>query len=172
MRSVLFTVVGFAALVLSAACGSDGGSGPPTGGGGSGGDDVDAGEEEIPPAPGSCQKLCCADSDCAGGACTAFAPASGTLGFCSGSGWGSEGGAGDPDAGTTLAPGCWTGVIECNPLTNEGCAAGDACDYGPGDSEVEPVVGCFGGDNTQGPGESCDNALGPWCIPGFSCVEN
>lgn len=164
-------------LLCLSSCGDDGGGGPPGGSGGSGGDD-DAGEDEPPPPePGTCRRLCCASSDCdSGESCGAFDASYGTLGTCSGGGWGTDGGAVDPDGGTgtTLPPGCWTlNAAQCHPLTNEGCAAGDACDVGGlGDPEFEPNVSCYGGDSTQGPGEACDNVEGPFCIPGFHCVPN
>lgn len=175
MRIRLLLGVPFAALLVAAACGSDGGGGPPTGSGGSGGSEPDADDDEIPPSPGTCRPLCCSSADCNGESCNAFDSGYGTLGVCSGAGWGSDGG-GDPDGGPggTFPDTCWTlNDASCNPMTNEGCAAGDACDFGGDDDpEFEPVVGCFGGDNTQGPGETCDAALGPFCIPGFHCVAN
>jgi hypothetical protein len=70
-----------------------------------------------------------------------------------------------------LPSSCWSlNESGCNGLTSEGCSAGDACDFADGSAGVEAVVSCFGGENTQGAGESCDNALGPWCQPGFHCV--
>ena len=178
MRIGKLLIGAIAVASLAWACGSDDGSGPPGTSGGSGGDggsggtDDDAGDDEIPPEPGTCGKICCSADDCGSGeTCTAFDSTRGTLGVCSGAGFPGDGG-GDPDAGTGLPPGCWSGNITCNPFTNEGCAAGDACDFSPGDSETDPIVDCFGGDNTQGPGETCDNTQGPWCIPSYSCIPN
>ena len=49
--------------------------------------------------------------------------------------------------------------------------AGGACDVGgQGDPDTQPVVSCYYDDNTQGPGEVCDNVEGPFCMPGFHCV--
>ena len=177
MRIRLLLGLSFAALVVASACGSDDSDGgPPGGSGGSGGSDPDADDDEIPPAPGTCRPVCCSSADCNGESCNAFDSSYGTLGVCAGSSWGTTDAGSDPDAGPggQFPPGCWTlNDATCNPLTNEGCSAGDACDFGgDGDPEFEPVVGCFGGDNTQGPGETCDAALGPFCIPGFHCVEN
>ena len=170
MRMRWMVLVALASLSGGIACGSDAGDGPP----GTGGNNVNTGEPEpdpeepIDPIPGTCQRLCCSSADCGDGeTCTALDSANGTLGVCSGSGVP----IGDPPV--TLPEGCWSAnEPQCNPLTNEGCAAGDACDYGPGDAEYEPVLGCFGGDNTQGPSETCDLALGPWCVPGYTCVPN
>lgn len=174
MRLRKTMAVALAVLCAATACGGgDGkGGGPP--GTGNNDDDLSEAEvdEEIPPAPGVCRKVCCSAADCAEGeTCTALDSGMGTIGVCSGAG----GTIAEPgtETGVELPEGCWTvNEAQCNPLTNAGCAAGDACDFGEGDSEFEPVLGCFGGDNTQGPGESCDNALGPWCVPGFHCVPS
>jgi hypothetical protein len=123
--------------------------------------------------PGTCRKLCCSSTDCGAleETCTPFDATLGTLGYCSGTG-------GTPPDGTatdpTLPSGCYSGAAPmCNPVTNGGCDAGTACDYSDnGDPNFEPAVACYGGDNTQGPGVSCDVASGPWCVPGFHCVAN
>ena len=171
-------------LVLSTslcmACGGDdGGGGPPGPGGGSGGSGgalPDGGQPDaLAPEPGVCRKLCCASTDCsAGESCVAFDSAAGTLGTCAPGGDGgapTDAGA-SVDGGAAFPPSCWTlNKPECNPLTNESCAAGGACDIGgQGDPETKPVVACYYDDNTQGPGEDCDNVEGPFCVPGYHCM--
>lgn len=163
--------------LFTAACGSDKGDGPPSntgtgGGGGSGGGLPDGGEPDAyAPEPGVCRALCCADSDCGSGEkCEPFDGKWGTLGTCSGTWAGAEGGT--ADGGASFPPSCWTvNTPECNPLTNEGCGAGGACDVGGmGDPLTKPVIACYYDDNVQGPGEVCDNVEGPFCVPGFHCV--
>jgi hypothetical protein len=168
LRAHWFIVVAFAA----AACGSDKGGGPP--GAAQNNSDLTEPEpdpeEEVPPAPGTCQRLCCSSAECAEGeSCNAFDAGYGTLGICSGTGLGPEIGVETP-----LPAGCWTlNEAQCNPLTGDGCEGGAACDFGESpDGDFEPVLGCFGGDNSQAPGAACDNALGPWCLPGYHCVTN
>lgn len=160
--------------LLAAACsGDDGGGGPPTGGtGGGGGSGAGpANDSGLPdadaPEPGTCRPLCCADSDCGGGTCTPLDATAGTLGTCTGGT-----GGGTTDAGGALPASCWTATTpECNPLTNEKCGAGGACDVGSlGDPETKPVVSCYYDDNIQGPDEDCDNAGGPYCVAGYHCV--
>lgn len=169
VRAHWFVIVAFAAV----ACGSDKGSGPPGAGTGSELTEPEPEpdeEEEIAPVPGTCKRLCCSSAECAEGeTCTAFDTAYGTLGACSGTGIGPEVGVGAP-----LPDGCWNGGdAQCNPLDGAGCEGGAACDYGESpDGEFEPVLGCFGGDNSEPPGAACDNAIGPWCIPGYHCVPN
>jgi hypothetical protein len=156
----------------AAACGSSkGGDGPP-----SAANEEDLTEpepdeeEEVTPVPGVCKRLCCSSLECAEGeTCIAFDTANGTLGACSGTGLGPEIGAESP-----LPEGCWSAnEPQCNPLTGAGCEGGAACDFGESpDGEYEPVLGCYGGDNTEVPGAVCDNAAGPWCLPGYHCVPN
>jgi hypothetical protein len=175
MRIRIVIGLGLAAMMAAAACGSDGGDGPPGSGGSTG---VDAADEPDPPDPGICHKLCCSTADCASGeTCTPFDAANGTLGTCSGSGWGADGGGVDPDAGTgsELPAGCWTlNTAACNPVTNQGCAdPTDICDYSAQeDNEFEPMVDCYASEATQGAGQPCDNVDGPDCFPGFHCVSN
>ena len=177
MRLVCLGLV--VALAAPVGCGDDSGGGPPknTGSGGSSGSGNDGGGDEDEPIvgePGVCAKLCCGSSDCASGeGCVAFETAAGSLGACMAGGAndsGAAGAAGSPgDAG--LPSGCWTlNAAECNPLDNSGCEPTDACDYGPGDVDFEPIVACFGGAIDRGPGETCDGALGPWCKPGYHCI--
>lgn len=158
-------------LTLSACGGDDSGGGPPTLGDSQSSVDPEP-DEQIASEIGACRALCCSNADCGGGnTCTPLSSASGTLGVCTPAV--DEATAADPPPGADPPAGCWTeNAASCNPLTNEGCSAGDACDFGPGDDSVEPVLGCFGGDNSQGPGQSCDNALGPWCMPGYHCVAD
>lgn len=160
-RSVL-VLVSVSHLV---ACGDDGGVAKPRA--------VEEGASsdpgDITPEVGICRKLCCSDADCGASlACTPFDSASGTLGVCAG---GSDiPTSADPPAGSTLPESCFSPKAGCNALSSEGCAAGYACDYAAGAPDVEPVVSCFSGDNIQAEAESCDNALGPWCQPGWHCV--
>lgn len=179
MRLAGLTLLALLGALLPLGCGDDSGSGPPktTGSGGSGGSTSDGGGDEDEPLigePGVCAKLCCASSDCgAGEGCVPFETPAGTLGVCqtgAGSDAGTAGAAGSP-GGAGLPAGCWTlNEAECNPLDNSGCEATDACDYGAGDVDFEPIVACFAGVNDRGPGESCDGALGPWCKPGYHCT--
>lgn len=172
MRSAWIRALVVLAVGALSACGGDPDSGGvPTASnlGESGGTSE---EPDLQPEPelGVCRQLCCTSADCGGTAtCVPFASASGTLGVCSGAI--DPATAADPPAGSTTSPTCWSAnEAGCNALTSEGCAAGDACDYAAGEPDVEPVVSCFGGDNIQAEGESCDNALGPWCQPGLHCV--
>lgn len=176
MRALGLGMMVLVATVGVYACGGDDG-GKSRNNPGSGGQS-DAGLEELAPEIGVCRKMCCDSTDCAAGeTCTPFEAASGTLGVCSGA-WAGDGGAAEagspsPDGGATLPSGCWTkNEALCNPVTGQGCLVGEACDYAHPDPLFEPAVDCFDGDNTQGPGEECDNALGPYCQPGYHCAPN
>lgn len=173
MRIQWLLIPALATLLAFSSCSDNSGGGPP---GGSGGTDDDSGPDEEPaPQPGVCRALCCSSTDCATGeSCTTFNSSWGTLGYCSGSGWAPDAGTVTDGGTTTLPAGCFTASEPlCNPLTNEGCAAGDACDLG-GDEDPEfvPYVDCLAGDNTMGPGETCDAVGGPFCLPGYHCVTN
>jgi hypothetical protein len=159
------TFVLVVSALLAAACGGGSDGGPPSV---ANSQKSASPGEEIASQVGTCQPLCCCDAECGSGkACTPFVAAAGTLGVCA-SGR-DDATSSDPAAGSTLSASCF-GDSECNALTGEGCVAGDACDFAAGNAGVQAVVSCFGGNNVQGPGESCDNALGPWCVPGFHCV--
>jgi hypothetical protein len=163
---------GLLALVLSSqlvACGDDGGVAQPRSVSENGSSDPGADPGDVGAELGTCKKLCCSDADCGAGlTCTAFGT-SGSLGVCAAGSDTTT--SADPPAGASLSESCWSaGDAKCNALTSEGCSAGDACDYAAGEADVDPVVSCFGGDNVQAEGESCDNALGPWCQPGWHCV--
>lgn len=58
--------------------------------------------------------------------------------------------------------------INCNPVTNEPCdtAGGEACDNTGAGFE------CFGPPNDTDTCDTCDNANGPWCKPGATCIGN
>lgn len=172
MRSAWISALSIlTALSLSACGGEPEGGGVPSSSSLSGSGESSAEPDLEPePQPGVCRKLCCTSADCGGTAtCTPFASASGTLGVCSGPS--DPATTADPPAGSETAASCWSAsTADCNALTSEGCAAGDACDYAAGEADVLPVVACFGGDNIQAEGETCDNALGPWCQPGLHCV--
>jgi hypothetical protein len=158
------------AISLFASCkGDDSGGGPPHSGGNGGVSDAGP-DEPLQPEIGTCKPMCCTDSECGTGkTCTPFESGAGTLGICS---------AGkDPSTATAPAAGpktpvtCWTlNTSACNALTSEGCSSEEVCDYAPGTEGSEAVIDCFPGGNTQGDGDSCDNALGPWCQPGLHCV--
>lgn len=77
----------------------------------------------------------------------------------------------DMDAGvdTAIDPCTGQGLVDCNPVTNEGCGdAGAACDYG----EVAGAPGfhCYG-DCEAPAGAACDEAMGPWCVAGCTCFD-
>jgi hypothetical protein len=177
MRIRIVLGVGLAALMAAASCGSDGGDGRPGTGGSS---NSDAGPDEEPaPEPGVCHKLCCSADDCESSeTCKPFNPSYGTLGTCSGTGWGLDAGSGDPDAGTgtTLPAGCWTlNQAPCNPVTNEGCTtAGHICDFSAQEDQGnQSIIDCYDPSGaTQGAGEDCESVDGPFCIPGFHCVPS
>jgi hypothetical protein len=171
MRGVLFGSLMMLSMSTLFGCGGgDSSGGPPTPGGGGSSAQEGVPDEELQPEVGTCQPLCCSNADCGTGkTCTPFESPSGTLGICS-NGYDAATAA-NPTAGPTTPLTCWKlNESECNALTGEGCGAGDSCDFSAGAADVESVVSCFGGENTGAEGESCDNALGPWCQPGFHCV--
>ena len=161
-----------ALVSMLSACGSDSGGNRPQIGSGGGSAATGNPDEAITSEVGTCQALCCSDAECGTGkTCTPFDAASGTLGICAGGRDAAT--SANPAAGPTLSASCFSAnTAECNALTDEGCAAGEACDYASGNTDAKPAVSCFGGSNTQAVGESCDNALGPWCQPGLHCVAN
>jgi len=66
----------------------------------------------------------------------------------------------------TLPTGCVTSTsikTYCNPVTNEGCTGGAACDYGSGSLK------CYPDGNTEQPGAQCDSKSGKFCIPTYHC---
>ncbi|MEM9696881.1 MAG: hypothetical protein AAGA56_30375 [Myxococcota bacterium] len=67
-----------------------------------------------------------------------------------------------------LPPGCWNGAASCNPLTNDGCGTGEACDAAM--ENGMPALSCFPPPNGQGIGEPCDIDRGPFCAGGSTCV--
>ncbi len=107
-----------------------------------------------------CVPYCCSDADCVEGSCVGqeLSPLTGDfLGVCS-----AEQKQGDPC--TTENP--W----DCNPATNEGCAAGETCSWmnkwGVDGFTCEP-------DGTEAEGAACTqrDAEGPYCGPGFRCFK-
>ncbi|MBI5536080.1 MAG: hypothetical protein HY898_25390 [Deltaproteobacteria bacterium] len=65
--------------------------------------------------------------------------------------------------GGTLPTGCYTaGTPVCNPLTNSGCASGEACDISSGGLK------CYPGPNTAGEGETCGAGIAD-CIAMLTC---
>jgi hypothetical protein len=162
VMKLLRLLPGFALVVTLAACGGSGndGGGPPR-------PPADPDTSIVPGVPGTCQKLCCSDADCAGGTCQALDPSSGTIGVCAGSSdtW--------PSSGALFVQSCWTrDQAQCNPLDNSGCDDGEACDFDPGDDSMDPTVGCFAGEQTLALGEACDAVYGPLCQPGLHCLPN
>jgi hypothetical protein len=165
------------AMLGATACGGDDvgqGPGRPGGSSGSAATSGAGGSPDVldPPEPGTCRALCCTADDCAAGqSCETFDAASGSFGVCSGLP-GADGGA--PASGDPLPAGCWTqGAASCNPLSNAGCSAGEACDFGGADDPtLPPEIACYDGENTQARGAACDAANGPWCVPGFHCVPD
>lgn len=159
------------------------------------------------PEPGVCHRICCSAADCApGDTCDPFEPASGSLGVCSSTRPGPDGGtpsgdAGNPpdasgesgpppvdagtgaggdagvndggmfDAGSLLPYTCWSASDPiCDPMSNAPCdALGEVCDVGSLTDGGYDLF-CFDGPSNVQPGKSCDNALGPWCLPGYHCV--
>ena len=85
---------------------------------------------------------------------------------------GTEGGSGgtspEQDAGPVfdLPTGCAPADshFACNPLTNEGCDAGEACDYG-----LDDYFTCYPGPNDVDEGGACDLEQGPFCKAGMTC---
>lgn len=79
---------------------------------------------------------------------------------CGGGGGGSGGGGGLPS-------GCYeTGVPNCNPLNNDGCASDEACDL-----SSNLTLECFPPPNTAKLGGACDPTNGPFCAGGLHCAE-
>lgn len=154
---------------------------------------------ELAPEPGVCHKICCSTADCApGDTCKPFEPASGSLGVCSSTRPGPEAGtpagdAGNPpdaaseggtpagdagvddaglgDAGSLLPYDCWSASDPiCDPRSNTPCnTLGEVCDLGALTDGGYDLF-CFDGPSNVKAGGSCDNALGPWCLPGYHCM--
>ncbi|MBI4957385.1 MAG: hypothetical protein HY908_35580 [Myxococcales bacterium] len=77
-----------------------------------------------------------------------------------GGGTGTGGGGGS----TTSSTGGNGPGDSCNPVTNEGCAPGEACDA----SGSKHVFQCYPPPNTKLPCELCGQDFG-WCAPTLSC---
>jgi hypothetical protein len=67
-----------------------------------------------------------------------------------------------PSEGACVVPGI---VAQCNPVTNEPCGDGNACDQAQGG-----IFQCFGPPNDVQACGTCDNGNGPFCIAGYTCV--
>jgi hypothetical protein len=92
--------------------------------------------------------------------------ASGTGGEAAGAGTSSGGSSGS----SALPAGCFQGAsAECNPLTNAGCSAGEACDAGIDESQAVHLV-CYPPPNPQAIGDTCNAQSGPYCAPGGVCT--
>lgn len=84
----------------------------------------------------------------------------------SGGAGGSTGGAGGAAGTFTLPTGCASGwTVHCNPLTNEGCANGDACDLTQSNG-----IECFAAPNDAQLGQACDINSGPTCTGTTFCI--
>jgi len=57
------------------------------------------------------------------------------------------------------------GNASCNPVTNEGCPAGYACDYSQSDNFI-----CYEPPNDALLCGTCDPMKGPFCAPGHVCI--
>jgi hypothetical protein len=86
-----------------------------------------------------------------------------------GAGGEATGGAVTGGAGGTAAlpPTCFAGPAECDPRTNEGCDAGQACDVGQEDGEVQLL--CYPPPNEAALGAECNLTYGPFCQGGLVC---
>jgi hypothetical protein len=128
--------------------GSTGGSGASGGTGNGGGPSLTCDVPEDPPSGGSCVTL--------------TPPGTGGAG-----GGGGAGGAGGAAGGSGPAV-----EILCNPVTNEPCAAGNACDTAFKDGELIAFQ-CYGGQNTIELCEGCES--GPeareFCAGGLACIS-
>ena len=59
------------------------------------------------------------------------------------------------------------GVANCNPVTNEPCDAGAACDFDPNTGNFV----CFAPpDNTEDICDACNDSGGPWCMGTMTCI--
>jgi hypothetical protein len=71
---------------------------------------------------------------------------------------------------STLPAGCFQGAsVECDPFTNAGCAAGEACDVGVDSDQALHLV-CYPPPNTQALGAACNAQSGPFCQAGGVCT--
>ena len=64
----------------------------------------------------------------------------------------------------TVSSGSGTFVAHCNPVTNTGCATGEACD-----AEKAGTFECFAPPNDTPVCKPCDNMAGPFCQGGYAC---
>ncbi|MCK6535870.1 MAG: hypothetical protein L6Q84_23115 [Polyangiaceae bacterium] len=73
----------------------------------------------------------------------------------------------------TLPSGCVPAGLQtnCNPVTNQGCASGEACDLGSQQGGGS-VLKCFPPPNTQKLGQACSNGdNGPFCEGTMRCDD-
>ena len=84
----------------------------------------------------------------------------GGVGGAAGTGGAGTGGGGVGGAGGGA-------LLQCNPVTNEGCMAGaEECDLATGG-----VFQCFASDPSDAPiCQMCDEAAGPFCGAGMTCL--
>ena len=71
---------------------------------------------------------------------------------------------GSADAGSSNT------AIGCNPVTNEPCAAGEACDTTSSSAGTVTGFACYPGPNTAGLCQICSVSTGPVCAGGLFCA--
>jgi MYXO-CTERM domain-containing protein len=93
-----------------------------------------------------------------------------------GGGQGGSGGSGGSGGGSSTTPtcnvpstppsagACVAGQFACNPVTNEGCPAGSACDF------TDNGFGCYEPPNDATLCGGCSNQNGPFCQGGLTCA--
>ena len=99
-----------------------------------------------------------------GGASSGGASSGGSSSGGSSSGGGSS---------VTLPSGCVPAGLQtnCNPVTNQGCASGEACDLASQQGGGS-MLKCFGPPNTQKLGQACSNGdNGPFCEGTMRCDD-
>lgn len=75
----------------------------------------------------------------------------------------------DPDSATPLPASCvkpGSVMIQCDPMTNDGCTEGTTCDMAKNDQGYGFV--CFP-TGTVEEGGACNGVSGPWCKPTLHC---
>jgi hypothetical protein len=74
-----------------------------------------------------------------------------------------------PSGGSCVTTG--TSAVSCNPVTNAGCSAGQACDITADSSEDITGFTCFDGPNDALLCEPCGVTGGASCAGGLSCAN-
>jgi hypothetical protein len=62
--------------------------------------------------------------------------------------------------------------VQCNPVTNEPCGAGEGCDYGPWQGFVCWSEAALGAKLDAKICEKCGYTEQPFCAPGLTCLED